>query len=83
MKLGADFCRECGCNFPPKYGEGRCRDWWRCWVRWTVRAVRAPALGLLTAFVLGAALTLTVVVVNVHELYAWHWKTFVYKGDRP
>lgn len=42
---GAQFCRECGCRFPPKVGEGHCawprgvpfrgNRWLWCWLKWT------------------------------------------------
>ena len=36
MSCGAEFCRECGCRFPPKHREGRCNLWWLCWLWWSV-----------------------------------------------
>lgn len=46
MGIGAQFCRECGCRFPPRRGEGRCRSWWRCWLIWTLRRASKPATPL-------------------------------------
>ena len=25
-----EFCRECGAHFPPRDGEGRCKEWEVC-----------------------------------------------------
>ena len=27
-----DFCSECGCHWPPREGEGRCKDFQKCWI---------------------------------------------------
>lgn len=39
---GAQFCRECGCRFPPMIGEGHCKrplmgrwSWLWCWSKWS------------------------------------------------
>lgn len=24
------FCRQCGSSFPPRDGEGTCKEWWTC-----------------------------------------------------
>jgi hypothetical protein len=37
---------------------------------------------LLIGFLLGVSVTLTVIVTNIHELYAWHWRTFVYVEEK-
>jgi hypothetical protein len=40
------------------------------------------ALLLATAFLLGAGITLAAVLDNADTLYAWHWRTFTYKGEK-
>lgn len=32
--MKAEFCRECGASFPPREGEGHCKDWKICQKRW-------------------------------------------------
>ena len=43
MTFPAQFCRECGCRFPPKDGEGRCGPqqwrWLVCWLHWSWKAL--------------------------------------------
>jgi hypothetical protein len=30
-----EFCTKCGASFPPREGEGTCREWKECYVKQT------------------------------------------------
>lgn len=30
IRIKRDFCIQCGASFPPRYGEGICKDWEKC-----------------------------------------------------
>ena len=35
--MGHNFCRECGAGFPPREGEGHCKEWKECMIKQCVR----------------------------------------------